>query len=205
MSETWILQHNAVITVTALLFRLSRLLETVKDASVKRALRPEILSGWKDIANHLGKGVRTVQRYEHELRLPIHRPAGKARGAVITTTAELDSWVNASPLRESFALRRELPKSVPVLENLSAAVAEHRRLRKEIARLRVGIRDEMERLREKLKVISCHTDAPTSRSCDLIPLPEHRQWSPAIPPVPALSLTAVSAEPRIQCTGQDCC
>jgi hypothetical protein len=31
----------------------------------------EILSGWKDIANHLGMGVRTVQRYERELGLPV--------------------------------------------------------------------------------------------------------------------------------------
>jgi hypothetical protein len=39
-------------------------------------VRPEILSGWKDIANYLGKGVRTVQRYGREMGLPIHRPAG---------------------------------------------------------------------------------------------------------------------------------
>ena len=30
----------------------------------------EIFSGWKDIANYLGKGVRTIQRYERELGLP---------------------------------------------------------------------------------------------------------------------------------------
>lgn len=33
-----------------------------------------LLSGWKEIANYLGKGVRTVQRYEYELLLPVvHR------------------------------------------------------------------------------------------------------------------------------------
>jgi len=36
----------------------------------------EILSGWKEIACHLGRGVRTVQRYERELGLPIRRPLG---------------------------------------------------------------------------------------------------------------------------------
>jgi hypothetical protein len=57
----------------------------------------EIFSGWKDIANYLGKGVRTVQRYERDLHLPIHRPAGKPHAAVIATKAELDGWVKASP------------------------------------------------------------------------------------------------------------
>lgn len=57
----------------------------------------EIFSGWKEVANYLGKGVRTVQRYEHQLALPIHRPAGKPAGSVIATKKELDDWVNASP------------------------------------------------------------------------------------------------------------
>ena len=53
----------------------------------------QILSGWKEIANYLGKGVRTVQRYERGLHLPIHRPAGKSVSAVIAIQAELDGWV----------------------------------------------------------------------------------------------------------------
>lgn len=63
---------------------------------------PHILSGWKDIANYLGKGVRTVQRYEEALRLPVRRPAGRVRGSVVATTTELDAWVIASPIREEF-------------------------------------------------------------------------------------------------------
>ena len=58
---------------------------------------PAFLSGWKEIATYLGMGVRTVQRYERELRLPVHRPNGKSAGAVIATKAELDAWVNAGP------------------------------------------------------------------------------------------------------------
>jgi len=62
--------------------------------------RMEIFSGWKEIANYLGKGVRTVQRYERDMHLPIHRPAGKAHGAVVATKGELDEWVNTSPVRK---------------------------------------------------------------------------------------------------------
>jgi len=53
-------------------------------------------TGWKQIANYLRKGVRTIQRYERELGLPIHRPNGKSSGSVIATKAELDGWLNAT-------------------------------------------------------------------------------------------------------------
>ena len=83
-----------------------------------------ILSGWKDIARYLGKGIRTVQRYELELGLPIRRPPGKWRASVIATTAELDAWVKAGSLRRSFALRRGVPENVAGdLERFRTALA----------------------------------------------------------------------------------
>jgi hypothetical protein len=68
-------------------------------------ITPQILSGWKEIANYLGKGVRTVQRYEWELQLPVRRPAGKPRGSVIATREELEAWVAASPIRDGYQLK----------------------------------------------------------------------------------------------------
>jgi hypothetical protein len=62
----------------------------------KAAVPHQILSGWKDIANYLDKGVRTVQRYEHDMRLPVRRPGGKPCGSVIATVAEIAAWVTAS-------------------------------------------------------------------------------------------------------------
>ena len=54
-------------------------------------LRPHILSSWKEIAIFLGKGVRTVQRWENCSGLPIHRPSG-IRGSVFAYRTELDEW-----------------------------------------------------------------------------------------------------------------
>ena len=70
---------------------------------------PRFLSGWKEIANYLGRGVRTVQRYEREMGLPIHRPAGKSWASVVAAKTELDDWV-ASPRShiDSLAKRRAL-------------------------------------------------------------------------------------------------
>lgn len=77
---------------------------------VKRKAPPlQVLSGWKEIANHLGKGVRTVQRYEREMGLPIHRPAGKSAAAVVAVQAELDKWVTTGDSRvDSMPRRRAL-------------------------------------------------------------------------------------------------
>src|ERR1700691_115928 len=55
------------------------------------APRSKELSGWKEIASHLGVGVRTAQDYEKNLRLPVHRqPAGKGR--VFPYPDEPDAW-----------------------------------------------------------------------------------------------------------------
>lgn len=55
----------------------------------------DILSGWKEIANHLGKGVRTVQRYERYSGLSVRRLVGHPRGSVLAKSAEVDDWVVA--------------------------------------------------------------------------------------------------------------
>jgi hypothetical protein len=56
--------------------------------------RPTVLTCWKDIANYLGKGVRTVQRWEQEFGLPVRRPNGvNHKSAVIAHTTDLDAWL----------------------------------------------------------------------------------------------------------------
>src|SRR5579872_2917677 len=60
-----------------------------------------ILNSWKEIANHLGRGVRTVQRWEAQLGLPVHRPAGKDHSAVLAFSSELDQWLSRRPLGNS--------------------------------------------------------------------------------------------------------
>jgi hypothetical protein len=52
----------------------------------------QLLTSWKEIAAHLGKGVRTVQRWERELGLPVRRPA-KNRHIVVALPVELNGWI----------------------------------------------------------------------------------------------------------------
>lgn len=57
----------------------------------------DILNSWKDIAAYLGRGIRTVQRWERQLGLPIHRPRGRDRSAVIAFKEELNQWLQQTP------------------------------------------------------------------------------------------------------------
>jgi hypothetical protein len=57
------------------------------------------LNGWKEIGSYLGRTVRTAQRWEAHLEMPIHRPATRKRTAVIAFSRELDTWLVRKPCR----------------------------------------------------------------------------------------------------------
>ena len=111
----------------------------------------QFLSGWKDIANYLDKGVRTVQRYEHDMGLPVRRPGGKPCGSVIATAAEIAAWVTASPSREGKELSRQATTSHSVdVDAIRSNVLEMQKLREEMSTLRAEVHLCREQLREKI-------------------------------------------------------
>lgn len=50
------------------------------------------LESWKEIAAHLGRDVRTVQRWEKAEGLPVHRHLHDKLGSVYAFQGELDAW-----------------------------------------------------------------------------------------------------------------
>jgi hypothetical protein len=52
----------------------------------------ERLDSWKAIAGYLDRQVRTVQRWEKEEGLPVHRLPHKKQGSVYAYKSELDAW-----------------------------------------------------------------------------------------------------------------
>jgi phage terminase Nu1 subunit (DNA packaging protein) len=61
-------------------------------SSITRAKRHS-LQAWKEVAAYVGRGVRTVQRWEEELGMPIHRPGNGARTTVFALVAQVDEWM----------------------------------------------------------------------------------------------------------------
>jgi len=52
-----------------------------------------ILESWKEIADFLNKDIRTCQRWERELGLPIHRLEGSAKARVFAHPEEIEVWL----------------------------------------------------------------------------------------------------------------
>jgi len=61
------------------------------------------LDSWKEIAAFFGRDERTVNRWEKELRLPVHRLPGRAKGPVYAYTDELAAWMT-TPRQEGMPL-----------------------------------------------------------------------------------------------------
>src|SRR5438876_11973284 len=57
---------------------------------------PSMLNSWKEIASYLDRGVRTVQRWERDLQLPVHRIGKGRRSPVYALVPELKVWLITS-------------------------------------------------------------------------------------------------------------
>jgi hypothetical protein len=125
----------------------------------------QILNGWKEISSHFKRSVRTVQRWEDRLGLPVYRPALKDRSAVLAFSDELDCWISRASLDvgEEDALPNGREGSdaslLRVLDSMSAMVLD-------TAELSCQVRLLQEQLRESLEtyhhIIASRTLAPTA-------------------------------------------
>ena len=68
-----------------------------------------LLDSWKAIAAYLGRDVRTCQRWERELGLPVHRLDGSPKARIYAYRDELDRWL-AEKLHEGSAAETGLVK-----------------------------------------------------------------------------------------------
>lgn len=60
-----------------------------------QSVQPAVLTSWKEVASYLGKGVRTVQRWEKQDGLPIRRISGTSK--IVVQRDDLDRWLHAQP------------------------------------------------------------------------------------------------------------
>src|ERR1044071_8962149 len=75
------------------------------------------LESWKEIADYFGRTIRTVQRWDRDESLPVHRKQHKKRASVFAYTNELEAWWNgrsadlSEPIEE---LEDQIAEPVPV-------------------------------------------------------------------------------------------
>src|SRR5437667_8820683 len=53
------------------------------------------LDSWGEIAAHLHRSISTVQRWEKQEGLPVHRIAHSKLGSIYAISSELDAWYEA--------------------------------------------------------------------------------------------------------------
>lgn len=73
---------------------------TTQAADIESSAKRTILNSWKEIAAYIGRGVRTVQRYEHQSKLPVRRIENRDHSSVIAYSDEIDAWLNRRPIKE---------------------------------------------------------------------------------------------------------
>lgn len=103
-----------------------------------------ILNSWKEIASYLRCSVRTAQRMECD-GMPVRRPAGHVRSAVVALSEEIDQWLKA-------------PKTVPAAFSSDPAQAPHHKQPRISAQLAI-LRKQMAECRERSNELRLRTVA----------------------------------------------
>lgn len=83
------------------------------------------LDSWADIAGYLNRDVKTIQRWERTLGLPVHRVrAGRRHQAIFAIRSELDGWCLSGPeLYETSPPDADSPAELAAWVVLTVAIA----------------------------------------------------------------------------------
>jgi hypothetical protein len=111
---------------------------------------PLILNSWKEIATYLGRGVRTVQRWERELRLPVRRIGKGKRSPVYSTAAELNFWMSTVDFARSPRLQ---PQRGAILPRTGKPIEESRRLLSSVHSLAQAIAENSVRQHHQAEIL----------------------------------------------------
>lgn len=149
-----------------------------------------VLTSWKEIATYLGKGVRTVQRWEARFALPVQRPLNAAhKGVVLARPEDLDAW-----LRSAWGQRAQSGTSKVGDANgqgtaalLREQIARACELRQKTIELRRELRAEGIKLRMQIRQTALVLSVSLPATVDTAPITEptpkqsdlHRRSSPA--------------------------
>lgn len=121
----------------------------------------QCLHTWKEIARYLDCGVRTVQRWEEQLALPVRRADGKTRSHVLATRSEIDEW-----LKNTFSAVRVNGPKPTTGDHLERKISRQIRRDPEISELALrtkAIRRNILELQRALSVAEAELEAAINR------------------------------------------
>jgi hypothetical protein len=122
---------------------------------------PQCLHTWKGIARYLDCGVRTVQRWEAQLPLPVRRADGKNRSHVVAMPSAIDEW-----LKNTFSALRVNGPRPTAGDPLERKISRHIRRDPEISELVLrakAIRRNIMELQRALSVAEAEPEAAINR------------------------------------------
>ncbi len=126
-----------------------------------------VLSSWKDIARYMGKGVRTVQRWEHHLGLPVRRPNGAShKSAVLLDRNDLETWL-ATRFSARGSVKDLASESFATTTTARASLRESIRTARELRdtnlALTLQVTESIRQLAERCDLLSNHTQSASLR------------------------------------------
>jgi hypothetical protein len=120
----------------------------------------QTLDSWKEIARFLNRGVRTVQRWEQELNLPVHRIGTGKRAPVYCSIPELQFWFLTSDALRPSSLHSKL---TPEMRNEESALQASHRMRERIRTLTRNIAEASVRQRRYAEALEIRLREVRSR------------------------------------------
>jgi hypothetical protein len=104
------------------------------------AQKATVLRTWKEVASYLGRGVRTVQRYERDFYLPVRRVSGRKSGSILAFPEDLDQWLKQSSSKDNPPTMQNLRERNVLQVHQQAIVALQSNLRALSGKLEEGQR-----------------------------------------------------------------
>jgi hypothetical protein len=123
--------------------------------------KPGLLNSWKEIATYLGRGVRTVQRWER-LGLPVRRVGEGAHCPVVAMTGDIDRWVRESGTNGFHS--QQSTECLMFRGALHESVEQARLLRSEMAALRFTGQQTLQRLIANIARLQSSCEEPQRNS-----------------------------------------
>ena len=88
--------------------------------------KTDFLMSWKEIAFYIGRGTRTLQRWQREYAFPVRKTHPGAKSTVLAVQGEIDDWVKSRQLDSACGESNQIRRLRRRLEELQREIQDLR-------------------------------------------------------------------------------